>query len=40
MFRPAGSDGEIVQEVTAPPPAVGVMEVIAIPTVSVKELGL
>ena len=29
IFRPAGSDGEIVQEVTAPPLAVGVTVVMA-----------
>lgn len=29
IFKPAGSDGEIVQEVTAPPLAVGVTVVMA-----------
>ena len=38
--RPDGSDGVIVQEVIAPPLAVGVIVVIATFTVSVEELGL
>ena len=38
--RPAGSVGEIDQEVTAPPLAVGVAVVIAVPFVSVNELGV
>ena len=38
--RPAGSVGEIDQEVTAPPPALGVAVVIAVPFVSVNELGV
>ena len=37
---PAGRDGENDQEVTAPPLAVGVAFVIAVPFVSVNELGL
>ena len=37
---PAGRDGEIDQEVTAPPLAVGVAFVIAVPFVNVNELGL
>ena len=37
---PAGRDGEIDQEVTAPPLAVGVAVVIAVPFVSVNELGV
>ena len=38
--RPVGSDGEIDQELTAPPLAVGVAFVIAVPFVNVNELGL
>jgi len=38
--RPVGNDGEIDQELTAPPLAVGVTEVIATPFVSVNEPGL
>ena len=36
--RPAGKVGEIDHEVTAPPPALGVTEVIAVPLVSVNGL--
>ena len=38
--RPAGSAGEIDQEDTAPPLALGITVVIATPLVSVNELGL
>ena len=38
--RPAGSDGETDHEVMVPPLAVGVTVVIAVPCVSVNELGL
>lgn len=38
--RPAGSVGEIDHEVTAPPLALGVAVVIAVPLVSVNELGV
>ena len=38
--RPAGSEGETDQVVIAPPLAVGVTVVIAVPLVSVKEFGL
>tara|TARA_Y100000287_G_C14015107_1_gene254097 strand:- start:317 stop:550 length:234 start_codon:yes stop_codon:yes gene_type:complete len=38
--RPAGSDGEIDQEVGVPPLAVGVTVVIATPFVRIDELGL
>ena len=38
--RPAGTDGEIDQEVTGPPLVVGVTVVMAVPFVSVNELGL
>ena len=38
--NPAGSDGEIDQEVTGPPLVVGVTVVIAVPLVSVKVDGL
>jgi len=38
--RPAGSDGEIDQEVGVPPLAVGVTVVIATPFVKTEELGL
>jgi len=38
--RPAGSAGEIDQEVTFPPLEVGRTVVIATPLVSVNELGL
>ena len=38
--RPAGSAGEIDQEVTFPPLEVGITVVIATPLVSVNELGL
>ena len=37
---PAGRDGDVDQEVTAPPLDVGVVVVIAVPFVNVKELGL
>ena len=37
---PDGSVGDIVQEVTVPPLAVGVTEVMALLIVKVKELGL
>ena len=37
---PAGSDGETDQEVTAPPLAVGVTVVMAVPFVNVNEFGL
>ena len=37
---PAGSDGETDQEVTAPPLAVGVTVVMAVPLVNVNESGL
>lgn len=37
---PAGSAGEIDQDVTAPPLAVGVDVVIAVPFVRANELGL
>ena len=37
--RPVGSDGEIDHEVTEPPVLVAVAVVIAVPFVSVKELG-
>ena len=38
--RPAGRDGETDHEVMAPPLALGVTVVIAVPLVSVKEFGL
>ena len=38
--RPAGSDGETDQEVTAPPLVVGVTVVMAVPLVKVNEFGL
>ena len=38
--KPAGRDGDADQDVTVPPLTVGVTEVIAVPFVSVKELGL
>lgn len=38
--RPAGSDGDTVQEVMVPPLTVGVAVVIAVPLVSANELGL
>ena len=38
--RPAGSVGVIDQEVTFPPLALGVAVVIAVPLVSVNELGV
>ena len=38
--RPAGSEGETDHEVTGPPLMVGVTVVIAVPLVSVNELGL
>tara|TARA_B100001115_G_scaffold125048_1_gene93707 strand:+ start:2371 stop:2514 length:144 start_codon:yes stop_codon:yes gene_type:complete len=38
--KPAGSEGETDQEVTVPPPVVGVTVVMAEPLVSVKEFGL
>ena len=37
---PAGSDGETDQDVTVPPLEVGVTVVMAVPLVSVNELGL
>ena len=37
--RPAGSEGEIDQEVTVPPLAVGVTDVMAVPLVRVKLSG-
>ena len=37
--NPAGSDGEIDHDVTAPPVAVGFAVVIAVPLVRVNELG-
>jgi hypothetical protein len=40
MDKPAGKAGDIAQEVTSPPFAVGVTEVMAVPFVSVKEFGL
>ena len=40
ITKPAGSDGETAQEVTAPPFEVGVVAVISVPLVRVKELGL
>ena len=40
IANPAGRDGEIDQEVTGPPLVVGVTVVIAVPLVSVNELGL
>ena len=38
--RPAGNEGETDQPVMAPPLAVGVTVVIAVPLVKVNELGL
>ena len=38
--KPAGSDGETDHEVIVPPFTVGVTVVIAVPLVSVNELGL
>jgi len=38
--RPAGSDGDTVQEVIVPPLTVGVTVVIAVPFVRVNEFGL
>ena len=38
--RPAGSDGETAHEVMAPPLAVGVTVVMAVPLVRLKEFGL
>ena len=38
--KPDGSEGETDLEVTGPPLAVGVSVVMAVPFVSVKELGL
>ena len=38
--RPAGSEGEIDQEVMVPPLTVGETVVMAVPLVSVKEFGL
>lgn len=38
--RPAGSAGEIVQEVTAPPVVDGVAAVIVVPFAKEKKLGL
>tara|TARA_A200000159_G_C7179777_1_gene279056 strand:+ start:553 stop:687 length:135 start_codon:yes stop_codon:yes gene_type:complete len=38
--RPVGSVGEIDQELTAPPLADGVTDVIATPLVRINELGL
>ena len=38
--RPAGREGETDQEVTGPPLVVGVTVVMAVPLVSVNELGL
>ena len=38
--RPAGRDGETDHEVMAPPLALGVTVVIAVPLVSVNESGL
>lgn len=40
IVRPAGSDGVTDHEVTGPPLVVGVTVVIAVPFVSVSELGL
>ena len=40
IANPAGRDGEIDQEVTGPPLVVGVTVVMAVPFVSVNELGL
>jgi hypothetical protein len=40
MLMPFGRGGETVQDVTVPPLEVGVTEVIAVPFVKVKELGL
>ena len=37
---PEGSEGETDQEVTVPPLTVGVTVVMAVPLVSVKEVGL
>jgi hypothetical protein len=38
--KPDGSEGETDHDVTGPPLAVGVTVVMAVPFVSVKELGL
>lgn len=38
--RPAGKDGEIDHETTAPPPEVGVTAVMAEPLARVKEFGV
>ena len=40
MDRPSGSEGETDQPVIAPPLAVGVTAVIAVPLVNVNEFGL
>jgi hypothetical protein len=40
MERPAGRDGDTDQVVTVPPVVAGVVVVIVVPLVSVKELGL
>ena len=40
MFRPVGNPGLIDHETTGPPLEVGETAVIAVPLVSVKELGL
>ena len=40
MERPVGNDGETDHEVTVPPLTVGVTVVMAVPLVSVKEVGL
>ena len=40
MERPAGRDGDTDQVVTVPPVVVGVVVVIVVPFVNVKELGL
>ena len=38
--KPAGNAGDIAQDTTAPPLAVGVTDVIAVPLASVNEFGL
>ena len=40
MLMPFGRDGETDQDVTVPPLEVGVTEVIGVPFVRVKELGV
>ena len=40
ILKPLGNAGSISQETTGPPPTVGVTEVIGVPFVSVKLLGL